>query len=261
MNIEIEIKKIAKSPAALTMYILFSSFVLMQFITLFTGRWESIISLCINVVLVTAFWLMFGTAVTKDKKVSRAGFTCAWAWSLSQLIYQSVVALIGIIVSIFLMVQGFKTYWLTYKVSVVSGVFGLILLIVCLAAQTMLILYFIILMKEINKIKGAAGFGRYVPLNKKFTIFTAMAIAAKGAYVLLFTVFGPILRYSSSGLGNIVSNTYSTSAYWFAKLIYKYFSLPSTIIGFIAGGLEIAVLILSMILFNKYNKRVKRSGY
>lgn len=295
MNVQLEIKKMAKSPLSLTAYILVSTLIIVEFVNLFLGRWTSILLMLINITLVVGVWLIFATALMKNKRVSKAGLTCTYAWSLAQLIYQAIVAAIFLLTAIIFIVYGFKTYegyvqsqvfqpesyWFsasgtsysiadlldilsideTTHLSNAIGVFGILMIIIAVPCQVFMSIYYWMLMKEIKKIEKAVGTGMIQNMDKKIIPFTIVTISMKGFYLLFFTIFGAVTQKALlllTGLTGCYGHGFTA---WLINTIRKALSTPALVVGGIGAAIEIAFIILVLINFIKYNKKIYQVSY
>lgn len=248
MDVKTFIKQMAKSPLALSSYIILSSMLFFQMITLFLGRWYHVLSMGVDIVLVVAVWIIFVTAVQKNKTVSSGGITCVYAWLLSRLIYQSIAAVACIASGIFMMVKGFG------QVTSV-GIAGVFMLLLGICVNGICITMCVIMMSNIKKIKMAAVNGMVYPLSKYTLPFMIATFSAEAVWLLYTTCFGYAI---SNGMFKLYYREYiwsdESAGAWFARLLGNAYSMANIILGFFVQGLRIAFIVLMFVWMKKYMK-------
>lgn len=249
------INALAKSPMALTIYILFSSLVFIQFISLFLGRWIDLMENGVNIFMVVIMWMFFAKCVSKKNKNNKPIVTCTFIWTIVRLVSLG-INIVGIIVAaIYTCVKSGDTY---SKGMMIAG--GIILLIVGLAIYIMRVLICIKAMSECIAIKNHWGID-YVLKSNWFTIMIIAAALRGGSMILqiIYTILARsgmgILHY---GIFDFGMWEYSTDGSKFAGIIDGAIGIGSNIMVVIIDLLYIAVFVLLAVIMSKYRKAVNR---
>lgn len=249
------VKTLAKGPMALTIYILFSSLVFIQFISLFLGRWIDLVENGANIFMVVILWMLFAKCISKENKNKKPIVTCTFIWTIIKLVSLG-IDIIGIIIAaIYTCVKSGDTY---SKGMMIAG--GIILLIVGLAVYVMRVLICIKAMGECINIKNNWGM-EYVLKNNWF-VMMVIAAALRGGSMILQILYAAL---AGSGMGMLHYGIfdlgiwgYSTDGSKFAGIIDGAIGIGSNVMVILIDLLYIAIFVLLAVIMSKYRKTVNR---
>ena len=240
-------KKVEKLASVLTINILFSIILLLQFVELFFGRWFDFISFGMNIVFVISGWMIYADGWSQRNRINVNGYKCLRAWALCKVILQGIVIFELLIGSIVLIVGGSRYGFVIY---IILGVFALLFGI---TFRVFYMIFFIKMYRFTGKVIFAIENNQviYIKNYKAWLILIAVFEGVK----LLTAIIGGIM---------LQSNYYFDYLYYFdlgyfsedfidvyLKMIAHSFSIGSIVMEVMISGIGIAIAVLGVVVVKK----------
>lgn len=245
------VKNMAKSPIALTIYILFSTLVFIQFISLFVGRWIDLVEFGTNVFMVVIMWMLFAKCVAKTTKNMKPIVTCTFIWAIVKLVSIG-INIIGILVTaIYTCVKSGSTY--SKGMMIASGI---LLLLIGIAIYVIRMLICIKFMMEAGAAKNSEK-ADYVLKNNWFVMMIILA-GMRGGSMLLQIIYSILAGEGMNVLHHGMTDLfgYSIGGSRFAGIIDSAIGIGSNITVAMIELCYIAIFVLTAVLMSRYRKTV-----
>lgn len=251
MSYEQYLKKIFRSPLALTLCIILSAMIFFQFISLFFGRWIDLVEFGGNIFLLVTLWILFSKSSPKKGKKLSASLSCTFGWLIVKLISLGMAAIGILSVSIYTCVKAGKS---GYKGQMLAA--GFILLIFGMAIYVMRIIICIRALIEANRARHSSEM--YILKNNWFVICIILAGMRLAGMILQITyslLAGEGLSALRVGILDILG-IYNIGGSKFAGLILGSIGIGSNIFVVIIDLFYIAIFVILGIIMSKYRKNV-----
>ena len=251
MSYEQYLKKIFRSPLALTVCIIVSVMIFFQFISLFFGRWIDLVEFGGNILLLVTLWILFSKASPKCDKKLLPSLSCTFGWLIVKLISLGIAAIGILTVSVYTCIKSGKS---GYKGQMIAA--GLILLIFGIAIYVMRIIVCIRALLEVNRARHTSE--NYVLKNNWFVICIILAGMRFAGMMLQITyslLAGGGLSVLRMGITDIFG-IYNVGGSKFAGIILGSIGIGSNTFVIIMDLLYIAVFVILGIIMSKYRKAV-----